>query len=163
MPPTLPVMKWAMQSWGRMSALNRMGAAYSAVAQLDWSTAFGSAAFVSVKLSDTAARDTVGLFQAGAGLFRFWLTATRLGLALQPGFATVIFAHYGAISADFTASPRLRTEADACGRQLRKLIGEDIDRLVFIGRIGEPRRAPKQRSIRRPLTDLMTSQLGTDA
>lgn len=162
MPPTLPVMKWAMQSWPRMSALNRLGATHSAVAQLDWITAYGSAAFVSVKFPDGVTRDTNTLFTAGASLLRFWLTATRLGLALQPGFATVIFAHYGAMSEPFTNDPALREEASVCSRQLRTLIGEDVGQLVFVGRIGEPRRAPKQRSIRRPLSDLVVAQAATD-
>ncbi len=93
--PTLPLMRWAMHSWQRMTALNQLGATRSAALQLDWLPGLGSAGFLSVALPEAAPRDAHGLFAAGAGLLRLWLTATRLGLALQPGFAMLIFAHYG--------------------------------------------------------------------
>lgn len=142
-----------------MNALNRLGATRSAAAQLDWSPALSCAAFLSVALPDDAPRDTAVLLAAGAGLLRFWLTATRLGLALQPGFAMLIFAHYGEVGVPFTADPALRREAMRCARQLRALTGQDTDRLVFLGRIGEPRgKPPRQRSVRRPVTELTLPQ-----
>lgn len=139
-----------------MAALNHLGAARSAAVQLDWSPALGSAAFLSIALPDEAPRDTAGLLAAGASLLRLWLTATRLGLALQPGFAMLIFAHYGEVGEPFTADPALRSEAAHCARRLRALTGQDTDRLVFLGRIGEPRgKPPRQRSVRRPLAELL--------
>jgi nitroreductase len=154
--PTLPAMRWAMRSWRRMAALNRLGATRSAAVQLDWSPALGSAAFLSVALADGSPRDTAGLLAAGAGLLRLWLTATRLGLAVQPGFAMLIFAHYGESRETFTADLALRSEAAHCAQCLRALTGQDTDRLVFLGRIGEPRgKPPRQRSVRRPLAELL--------
>ncbi len=157
--PTLPVMRWAMRSWRRMTALNRMGATRSAALQLDWAPALGSAGFLSVALPSDAPRDTHGLLTAGASLMRLWLTATRLGLALQPSFAVLIFAHYGEASIPFTADPALRREAARCAQQLRTLFGLDADQLVFLGRIGEPRdQPPRQRSVRRSLSELLADQ-----
>ena len=100
--------------------------------------------------------DTAGLFAAGARLLRFWLTATRLGLAVQPGFAMMIFAHYGAADVPFTADPALRKAAALSAERLRRLVGQDADRLVFLCRVGEPRgRQPQQRSVRRPVAELL--------
>ena len=153
--PTLPVMRWAMRSWRRMATLNRLGATRSAAVQLDWSPALGSAGFLSVALPEDAPRDTAGLLAAGAGLLRLWLTATRLGLALQPGFAMLIFAHYGEAGAPFTADPALHREAVRCAQQLQALTGQDTSHLVFLGRIGEPRdKQPRQRSVRRSVAEL---------
>ncbi|MBV9749582.1 MAG: ThiF family adenylyltransferase [Acetobacteraceae bacterium] len=157
--PTLPVMRWAIRSWRRMTVLNRLGATRSAAVQLDWSPALGSAGFLSVALPEGAPRDTHGLLAAGAGLLRLWLTATRLGLALQPGFAMMIFAHYGEAGIPFTTDQALRREAVRCAQQLRALVGPDVDRLVFLGRIGEPQdQPPRQRSVRRALSELLADQ-----
>lgn len=154
--PTRPVMRWAMRSWGRMAALNRLGATRSAALQLDWVPAFNCAAFLSVSLPDGAPRDTAALLTMGGSLLRFWLTATRLGLAMQPGFAMLIFAHYGEAGAPFTDDPALRREAVRCAERLRALTGQGTDQLVFVGRIGEPRGPPpRQRSVRRPVSALL--------
>jgi molybdopterin/thiamine biosynthesis adenylyltransferase len=153
--PALPLMRWAMRSWRRMVFVNRLGGARSAALQFDWATAFGSAAFLSVALPAGAPRDTAGLLAVGASLLRFWLTATRLGLALQPGFAMLIFAHYGKAGVRFTTDPALHRDAMRCAERLRSITGADIDDLVFIARIGEPRSPQRQRSVRRPLAELL--------
>jgi nitroreductase len=158
---TMPVMRWAMRDWRRMDAVNRLGGTAAAAVQLDWAPALGSAAFLTVALSPDAARDTAGQIAAGAGLLRLWLTATRLGLAMQPGFATLIFGHYGAASVPFTADQTLLRQAARCAAGLRALVGEDTDRLVFLARIGEPRGRSRQRSVRRSVAAL-TGQ-ATDA
>ncbi|WP_043836030.1 ThiF family adenylyltransferase [Muricoccus aerilatus] len=150
--PTLPVMRWAIRDWRRMVALNRLGGAHSAALQLDWATALGSAAFFTVALSEGAARDTEGLLAAGAGLLRLWLTATRLGLAMQPGIAVLLCA--GMVGSELP-SQALRRDVERCAVGLRALAGPSADRLIFLARIGEPKGAPpRQRSVRRPLADL---------
>ena len=156
---TLPAMRWAIRDWRRMLVMNRLGATRSAALQLDWAPALGSAAFLSVAWVGSPQRDTAGLFAAGAGLLRLWLTATRLGLAMQPAFATLIFAHYGEAGVPFTSDAGLRREAERCALALRALTGEGTDQSVFLARIGEPRWAPgRQRSVRRPLAELLRNQ-----
>ena len=150
--PTLPVMRWAIRDWRRMVVVNRLGGAHSAALQLDWATAFGSAAFLSVALPEGAARDTEGLLVAGASLLRFWLTATRLGLAMQPGIAVLLCAQAAGTELPNAALAR---DAARCAEELRELAGPETDRLVFLARIGEPRDAPpRQRSVRRSLAEL---------
>ena len=161
--PTLPLMRWAMRDWRRMAWVNRLGGARSAAMQLDWAPALGSAAFFTVALRDGAPRDTAALLAAGGSLLRLWLTATRLGLAMQPGLAVLAFAHYGEAGAPFTAGPALRREAARCARQLQALTGEGTERLLFLARIGEPRGAPpRERSVRRPLSELTARRADTD-
>ena len=162
--PTLPVMRWAMRDWRRMSWVNRLGGAGSAALQLDWVPAIGSAAFFTVALRDGVERDTQTLWQAGRGLLRFWLAASRLGLAVQPGLAILMFAHYGRTGVQFTADPALRQGAARCAEALRRAIGEDGSRLLFLGRIGEPGdRPPGARSVRRPLAALIEDQAAATA
>jgi len=150
--PTLPVMRWAIRDWRRMVALNRLGGAHSAALQLDWATAFGSAAFLSIAFPEGTPRDTETLLAAGGSLLRFWLTATRLGLAMQPGIAVLLCAQ---MAGSDLPSPALKRDAEHCAEGLRALVGPVTDRLVFLARIGEPRGAPpQQRSVRRPLAEL---------
>jgi hypothetical protein len=155
--PTLPLMRWAMRDWRRMAWLNRLGGARSAALQLDWGPALACAGFFTIALPPDGSREPESLLQICGSLLRFWLVATRLGLALQPGLAMLMFAHYGATAAPFTRDARLRHEALQCHRQLRGLVGDDeVERLVFVGRVGEPRDArPRQRSVRLGVPELL--------
>jgi hypothetical protein len=139
-----------------MAWLNRLGGARSAALQLDWGPALACAGFFTIALPSGGSRDPESLLRIGGSLLRFWLVATRLGLALQPGLAMLMFAHYGATDAPFTRDARLRREALHCHQRLHALVGGDSERLVFVGRIGEPRDArPRQRSVRLSVPELL--------
>lgn len=153
---TLPLMRWAMRDWRRMCWVNRLGGTRSAALQLDWIPVLGSAAYFTIALDENAARDPASLLRLGGQLFRFWLVSTRLGLAMQPGLAILMCAHYGAEDLPFTRDAKLRRDAVRCSRALRALVGDEASRLVFVGRVGEPRGAPMaQRSSRRSVRELM--------
>ncbi len=154
---TLAVMRWAMRRWSRMDRMNRVSGTWAASLQLDRLPALGSAAFFTLEPTAAPPGPRVErLLDAGRGIQRFWLTATRLGLALQPGLATLIFAQYGADDAPFTADPRLRAKARRLAGQFGAVLGRTPDQVVFLGRIGEPRPGlPKLRSVRRPLRELI--------
>ncbi len=93
--------------------------------------------------------------EAGRAMLRFWLMAENLGLVLQPSFAPLNFGHsarHGGI--DFTASERRRAESLA--RRLENSLG-DLNSIVFLGRIGQPRKLLRPvRSHRLPLDDLIS-------
>lgn len=153
---TLGIMRWAMQSWERMQRLNRLTGTQAAAAQLDLIPGLQSAGFFAIS-APKGGRSTEALIRAGQAVQRFWLTATRLGLAMQPGFATLIFAHYGAADVPFTSDPNLRAKARALAEAFAAVFGQSPDGYVFLGRIGQPPpRAPGPRSIRRPLSELQT-------
>ncbi len=152
------LMRWAMQDWSRMQWLNRFGGAFMAALQMDYLPGLASAAFFTIRFRDgpPAPHDRpVALLRAGQGIQRFWLTATKLRLAVHPGLAVLAFAHYGDISASFTADPAMQAKAKTLAADLRRTLANS-ENLIFIGRIGEPRpRVTLQRSTRRPLPDLM--------
>ncbi|HLZ03723.1 MAG TPA: hypothetical protein VKR55_16440, partial [Bradyrhizobium sp.] len=155
---SLRLMRWAMGNWSRMRFINRIGGVLSAEAQLDYLPGLCCAAFFTLTLLQGRERDQrVGaLLRAGQDIQRFWLTATRLGLAIQPNLAILAFAHYGEASTTFTTEPSMLGKAKVLGEALRKAITGDADRLVFVGRIGEPHpHMPFERSTRRPLDELL--------
>src|SRR5262249_42871589 len=83
---TLRVMRWAMRDWGRTQLMNRLGGATSAALEMDYVPILCCASAFTLRFATPAERDRgpEDLLRAGEKIQRFWLTATRLGLALQP-------------------------------------------------------------------------------
>ncbi len=158
-PPMLPLFRWAMASWPRMQRLNLLGTA-SAAAQLDYLPALQSSSFA-VFLRPPGATGIEAILAAGQAIQRFWLTATMLGLAMQPGIAPIAFARYGQAQHRFTAEASLLAKAGRLAGAFSRTLGAAPDQVLFIARIGEPRpRLPSVRSARLPLTELMVTEAG---
>ena len=154
---TLLLMRWAMGNGGRMDRMNRIAGTWAAAAQLDLAPGMGSAAFFTLwRPAPTPESRVPALLREGMAIQRFWLTATQLGLALQPWFATLIFADYGATDAAFTTDSALRAKARSLASLFGQVFGHPPADMAFIGRIGQPpTRRPGARSVRRPLHELM--------
>jgi hypothetical protein len=155
---TQKVMRWSMQSWWRTRLLNALGGTLTGAVQMDYVPGIASAAFFALRQprgASCGAERVADLLGKGQSIQRFWLTATRLGLAIQPTMATLIFAHYGERSTSFTADSLVCQKAKALAPSFRKVLGSETDGFAFLGRIGEPRpRLPLYRSTRRSLLQL---------
>ncbi len=163
---TLALMRWTMQSWRRVSWLNTVLGTGAISMQLDQWPGWRSAAFFTIKQTpDSSKRGTVSnILVAGHHIQRFWLTAARLGLAMQPAYATLIFAHYGEHPGLFTDQPGLQARATRLAGRFRSVFHASADEFLFIGRIGEPiARRPRGRSVRRALDALMGETRPPDA
>jgi hypothetical protein len=162
---SLAVLRWSLVSWRRMEVLNRVLGTGIARLQFDVLPGLACAAHFDIRVprplpSDDDERGDA-LLRAGARLQRFWLTATMLGLALQPTMAALVFAHYGRRGAAFTAAARIRRRASMLAARLDKE-GGGAPEMIFRGRIGVPReRRLRPRSTRRPLSELMQPWEGT--
>lgn len=156
---SLPLMRWAMGRWTRMRLLNRCGGTFSAALQMDYVPAVASSAFFVMRLGEQDTPDGGGaerLLAAGGAIQRFWLTATRLGLAMQPMLAVLIFADYGTSDAAFTTDPVSLRRARRLSQRFQRVLGVAPGEAVFIGRIGEPHpRLPLCRSTRLTLDQLL--------
>ena len=92
---------------------------------------------------------------AGRALQRFWLTATRLGLQLQPEMTPLIFSRYVREDVRFCRSGAAYRRALRVAERLEDLLGEQAaPRAVFMGRLGKGAPA-RSRSLRRPLASLL--------
>jgi sulfur-carrier protein adenylyltransferase/sulfurtransferase len=165
--PTLPMMRWAMRRWERAAWLNRIGGAAAAAWQLDYLPGLCSGAYFVIRRRPDGVGDVasaVEMLDLGRSLQRFWLTATRLRLAIQPVLAVLAFSHYGEHGVAFSSRSGLSRRAEALARSFRRTLGVvSTDEVVFIGRIGEPYpRLPTHRSTRRPLDELLTVPAGGD-
>jgi len=154
--PVLPMLRWALNDWPRMQRLNRLGT-WGTAAQLDYLPGIGSAAFIVVRRAhDAGPVASHEVLEAGRAIQRLWLTATRLGLVMQPTLAMLAFAEYGQNQVGFTADAALRRKAATLSAAFRRCLGVMPADVLFVARIGAPRPGLRTfRSTRLPLGDLM--------
>jgi sulfur-carrier protein adenylyltransferase/sulfurtransferase len=164
-PPSVALMRLTMRNWRRMRFVNRyLGGSYLARFELDVLPGLCCGAHFAVTSALSPAnsmdrRQPSALLRAGAAIQRFWLTATQLGLALQPSLATLCFAHYGRHKFPFTADVRFLSEASKLAAKFDTIVGERCgDTPVFLGRIGIPQsQRIHARSVRLPFSHLLHS------
>jgi hypothetical protein len=149
-------MHWAMKSWPRMNRFNQIAGTLPAAVQMDYLPGLFCAAHFSIGRPKNGPMSVERLLKDGARLQRFWLTATRLGLAVQPSLAPLAFAHLGEADKPFTMHRRMQAAATKLARECRRLLpGEEI----FLGRIGWPRdRRTPARSTRRGFDELILAE-----
>jgi len=157
---TLNIMQRVMQSWSEMHFMNRfLGGTVLPRLELDWMPGLSSAAIFVVTRRESPPLDDerLSLLRAGQLLQRFWLSATRMGLVMQPLLAPLCFAHYGRHGIAFTKDASMAKKADALASRLEEaLAGEDPESPLFMGRVGWPASRQQQaRSLRRPLAELL--------
>ena len=154
---TLKMMRWTLAKRARTEIANRLGSPFFAGLQMDFLPGIFSAAYFGLRLAHRAdgQEGVRQMLRVGQAAQRFWLTATSLGLVLQPCTAALAFAYYGLVGEPFTASaPERRKAAELARRAGRDL--SDLQTLVFLGRIGFPQKAKlESRSLRVPLAQLV--------
>ena len=156
---TLHVMKWAMGSWERVAFMNRyLGGTLLPRIEMDVLPAMACGAHC-VLLAGEPPRTFDDYVMGGRALQRFWLTVTQLGLHLQPEMTPLIFASYARARVRFSGDPAMLERGERIARDLQGLIGTSAEsRAVFMARVGAGR-APKARSLRKPLQQLLQNGL----
>ncbi|CDG83856.1 nitroreductase family protein [Janthinobacterium agaricidamnosum] len=157
-PLTARLMRWIMQSWRRVDFFNTFLAGTVAPRlQMDVIPGLSCAAHF-VLLAEERPYGIDDYVAAGRAVQRFWLTATQLGLQLQPELTPLIFSRYVRDARIFSATEGMQEDARELSQQCAALIGaERLERAVFMGRIGAGP-AARARSTRRPLADLILSK-----
>ncbi len=154
-PVATRLMEYVMRSWGRVRFMNRyLAGTWLPRIQLDLVPALRCGGhFV---LVGPTPPESIDDFVAGGGaLQRFWLTATKLDLLVQPEMTPLIFAMYARGGVRFTESARALKKAQALSDRLNGFLGEQVcQRAVFMGRIGSGR-TPNTRSTRLSVENLL--------
>ncbi|MHB1186275.1 nitroreductase family protein [Thiobacillus sp.] len=153
---TLKLMRWVMTSWRRVRFFNTFLAGHlTPRVEMDLLPGlFCSAHFaIFARQAPVSIDDYVS---AGRAVQRFWLTATDLGLQLQPEMTPLIFGRYAREGRVFSnLSGAAKTAAGLAKRLASHLRGHNVETAVFLGRIGcGP--AAVSRSLRRPLDRLVS-------
>jgi molybdopterin/thiamine biosynthesis adenylyltransferase/nitroreductase len=151
---TTALMRWVLRDWRRVEFMNRyLAGTVAPQLQLDLVPGLscaGYAAITSTRELDSEDSAAV-LLRIGERLQRFWLTATRLGLAMQPALAPLCFAYYGRAQSQDSVLP----EADSLARKFAEIFPGRPETVVFLARIGTPaRKPPGARSVRKPVQAL---------
>ena len=156
-PATAKLMRWVMQRWERVDFFNRyLGGTIVPRVQLDFVPALACAAHVLMKpaVAPSTLADHV---QAGIALQRLWLTATSLGLHLQPEMTPVIFRWYARTGKRFSALPAIFSQTQTLAARFETIAGAgQNDSFSFFCRVGRSR-SPFSRSIRKRPEDIQFS------
>ena len=147
------MMKWAMKSWVRVKFLNTyLAGTLLPRIELDLLPGFCCAAHF-VLIAEQAPIKIDNYFDAGRAIQRFWLTATQMGLQVQPEMTPLIFSEYIEGEVRFTDDKNVYKYAkDLCARF--KVFLDDGEGAVFVGRIGFGR-AAYARSLRLSVSELL--------
>jgi len=151
---TLRVMRWALQRWSRVRFMNAVpGGTLLPRLQMDLlpNLACGAHFLIVARRPCTSVDDFIA---AGRDVQRFWLTATQLGLQLQPLMTPLIFSWHVQSGRPLSRDARLSESAVRLSKQWDEWMGPGAWRsTVFMGRIGAGE-AAKARSVRLPLSRL---------
>jgi hypothetical protein len=156
----LSMMRFAMHDWGRVQFFNRfLAGTWLPRIQMDYLPARACGAhFVLMARKPPLAIDAN--LDAGRAMQRFWLTATRQSLMLQPEMTPLIFARYAREGRSFSTRPGALREAGCVAQRLAQVMGADaVGNGFFIGRIGHAP-APRARSLRKELAALWHDAAG---
>jgi len=156
-PLTARLMHWALGSWDRVTFLNTwLAGTVMPRVQLDLLPGLRCGAHIAL----LAPRPPSGIddyVAAGRALQRMWLTATTLGLCIQPEMTPVIFSRYVRENRPFTQVETVHRRASRLAAQMDEWLGEEgARRTVFMGRLGYGPE-PWSRSLRKPLSSLLSS------
>lgn len=153
-PLTLLLMRWAMRSWPRIDFLNTyFGGHILPRIEMDFIPGLACAAHF-VVFAPNVPKGIDDHVAAGRAMQRLWLTATSLGLNIQPEMTPLVFARYVREGRSFTRIGRLEKAAARMTTSLEKILGSETETAVFIGRIGGGPPA-QSRSLRLSLTELL--------
>jgi molybdopterin/thiamine biosynthesis adenylyltransferase len=155
-PVGLKMMRWALQSWQRVKFLNRyLAGTWLPRIQLDLVPALKCAAHFAL-VAKKPATTLTDFVDAGAALQRIWLTATKLGLQMQPEMTPLIFSWYASSGVPLSKLHSINEQATAIQQQFSSLLGCEIaSKSVFFARIGHGPQA-QARSTRQDLSKLIT-------
>lgn len=153
-PVTLTLMRWVMANWRRVKFFNTWLAGHlTPRLELDLLPGLFCAAHFAI-LANKAPKTLDDYVAAGRAVQRFWLTATSLGLQLQPEVTPLIFGRYVRDGIGFSRMPGATDMAAKLGKRFARILQEvPASQVVFMGRIGNGK-AATSRSLRRPVEGL---------
>ena len=153
-PLTAKLMKWVMQSWGRVEFFNRylLGTVAPRI-QLDYLPAVYCAAHILIR-PKSAPQSLADWVSLGQTMQRVWLTATQQGLHLQPEMTPVIFRWYARAGRSFSVHSEFVKRSKDLALDFERLANvSDDESFGFFGRVGVSS-VPNSRSVRLELGEL---------
>jgi nitroreductase len=134
---TLRLMRWVMADWERVAFFNRwLGGTLMPRLQMDLWPGLRCAAHFAL-LAARPPQSTDDYVAVGRAVQRLWLTASALGLCLQPELTPLIFARYVREGRSFSRIGAMHRQAADLALRLAQLLGDaETPDAAFMGRIG---------------------------
>lgn len=156
---TLKFMKWTMKSRERMNIFGSLpGGHVMPGIEITWLPGLFCATHYVLLAEQPPKSSDDYIHQIGRGMQKIWLTATKLGLLMQPEMTTLSLARYIREGKTFTSATSVQLGTETLSEELTQLIGKNnIDNAVLMGRFGRGK-FPQGRSLRLPLDKLMYQQ-----
>ena len=121
----MPMMRSAMDSWERVDFFNRyLGGTVMPRMFLDWLPGLMCSAHFAL-IAPRPRNMPADHVAAGRATQRFWLTATRLGLQLQPLYTPLVFARFARQQRNFTVVEAAKARAKAVAARLDQIFGAE--------------------------------------
>jgi molybdopterin/thiamine biosynthesis adenylyltransferase len=154
-PVTTRLMRWVMQSWERVDFFNTfLAGTWAPRIQMDLIPSIACSAHFVIVAKDQP-QSVEDYVKAGRAAQRFWLTAARNGLQVQPEMTPLIFYRYTREGISFSKKEECLRLGYTLATKFAGLVGEEVAaRAVFMGRIGSGR-GPTSRSTRLKLEQLL--------
>jgi nitroreductase len=144
-PLLLATMRYAMKNWARLERLNRWTGTTAPRLALDFVPGVLCSAHFAL-MSDAPTTSLESRIAVGRATQRLWLTATLLGLQMQPEYTPLVFARYAEAGRRFTRVATASAQARKVAEELRRELGPDAVRTtVWLARIGRSARLPVAR------------------
>lgn len=134
---TLKLMRWVMASWQRVQFFNTylMGHLVPRL-EMDWLPSLMCGAHFAL-IAKAPPRDAADYVKGGRALQRFWLTATQLGIQLQPELTPLVFDRYLRRGLSFSKNSDATVRAERLSARLYCLLTRSgAEHSVFLGRLG---------------------------
>jgi hypothetical protein len=157
-PATTRLMRFVLQSWGRVQFFNRfLAGTWAPRLQMDLLPGLRCAAHFAL-CAERAPRSIDDYVAAGRAMQRLWLQITAMDLLMQPEITPLVFARYAREGRKFSVISSSAASAAAVKTGLEQLLGREVaDKTVYMGRVGAGD-WPRSRSLRMPLADLLITQ-----
>lgn len=156
----LATMRPAMTSFARLRRVNRIMGTLVPRLALDFIPGVRCSAWLAL-IAQEAPASPGDRVAAGRAVQRMWLTATTLGLQMQPQYTPLLFARYAREGRQFATDPQAMAEARDIDVRLRALLGADATKAMWLARVG-PQRPVPGRSLRLPLSRLLVAEAPRD-
>ena len=150
----LLLMRWAMHSWQRVAWMNRyLAGTWLPRLQLDLVPALFCAGHFMI-VANKEPRTVEDFVAAGRSLQAFWLTATQLGIQLQPEMTPLIFSWYVKAGRSCSDTAGIAEQMQELQQNLAAFCHPAVlTNTCFMGRLGYGKPA-QSRSLRLKLKDL---------
>jgi nitroreductase len=161
--PMRAMVRRTLPNWRLLDFMNRYAGGTLTVRLATEYLPFLRSNGAAVLLAPAPLKDPDDFIDLGRRVQRFWLTATELGLALQPAYVPLLLRDHVTDGFRHTDDDDLWQRTERAAEAFDRTFGADATRVGFLFRVGAEPGNRTARSVRRPLAELLAPSPATSA